>query len=304
MDVPPFKKYRPCLTHAGSLLASGMAAAMDSMSPATPASAMFVDFPATHPNLPLHPWARFQAVLANGSAPPLMQMASTRELPRLFAVWQSHGEDLVATEMSLMTNASTSPGCSHAPAAALLRGSSVTTVLAGATATGGREMSHILPVLLVAPVPSVVPSVDNQGISAPCLQPDAAMTITARPSLCPSLASLPEYVTLPGQDDSPHFPDVDLKPAGFAMSKSATSSSGTIASRLDDTSGVCLAPKGSLPHDVPMISSSCRFQHLPVSLGLAPAGPPCYRTAVINMELLASCTYVVYICILSPHDNC
>lgn len=298
MAVPPFKRYKPSLTHTGTLLASGLAAAMDLMSPATPGPNTFALDLCVDAKLHPHPWARLQAVLASNIAPPLMQLAAAQQLPRLFALWQSHDEDLVATEMSLRSNVSTSQVCAHVSGATRVTPPSPDDIPAMATA----PVTEIVPLTESCPMPQTLDGCMLYPAMSDLLVPPVPLLSFATPSTCPSadhrarsaadqcacsaasgLAShdvtctfspvMPKSSALPVQCCPPHTGNivdcVNPMPVGFAMSSSATESSGTSVQAHNGAASMLLARPVEPPHVEPLVTSQ-----LQESSGMPLAWPP------------------------------
>ena len=313
MAVPPFKRYKPSLTHTGSMLTSGLAAAMDLMSPSTPGPNAFAGDLCMEAHLQPHPWARLQAVLASSTVPPLMQLAAAHQLPRLFALWQSHGENLVATEMSLMSNASACPGGAHGHVAtsvspcdgSTMPAMTVTPAAQVVPAVESCMLPHHLPAvsdLLMPPVPVVAlvapitgSSVDSSVRSAAGLPPQVATVMSAQPCcLVPSLAAsaptphqvtctfaptIPESWALPVQCCPPQTGNVVASvkpiPAGFALTATITTSSGTTAPPNNEASSMFVARLVKAPQQLPVHSAACHVTpELQESSGMLPARPP------------------------------
>ena len=265
--MPPFNRYKRSRTHAGSMLASGLEAAMTlSMSPSTPGPTTCTLHQVMDATRHPHPWARLQAVLASSNAPPLMQLAAAHQLPRLFALWQSHDEDLVATEVSLMSNASASPVCAHASGATHAKLPSpddvssppldglVTPVMPTTPATevvplpesclmphthNGFMLNPAMSNLSVPPVPLVslaaqtaYPSVDSLACSAAKATSPAVPGLAPHEVTCTFSLVMPESRALPVQAYPLHSGNISdhvtTMPAGFAMTAAATTSCCTV----------------------------------------------------------------------------
>lgn len=321
MAVPPFKRYKPGLTHTGSLLASGLAAAMDLMSPATPGpntcSLGCVDAK-LHP----HPWARLQAVLASSIAPPLMQLAAAQQLPRLFALWQSHDEDLVATEMSLRSSVSTSHVCAHVSGATRVKPPSPDDVPAMATA----PVTEVVPLMKSCPMPQTLDGCMLYPAMSDLLVPSVPLVSLAAPTTCPSadhharsaadqcacsgasgLASpdvtctfspvMPESSALPAQCCPPHTGNivdcVNQMPVGFAMSAAAPDSSGTSVPAHNGAASMFLARPVEPPHVKPHVTPQLQ-ESSEMPLAWPPASLSCWRRVILQCPGFVSCMHTLH----------